>query len=515
MPMDTVRAATPWRSFALRLIAWSLALFGLLRLPWVGAHILLPATQLQAAAGSALLGPSSLPIEVTLACSGADALALGLAAIVAYPARWRRRAAGAACVAAVILALNTIRIGTLGRAAASPRWFDALHVYVWPAVLTMAIAGFVFSWMRAADRRRSWNGVRSSRPITLARGERVEPRAGRSFWPPLSETRILRQAQDERESTGSGPADGPARQTCHSNATGFAGHADTPYALLTRRFALLAATFLVFFTLASPLYLESARVLAVAGMVARAAAFLLRLLGMDASATARVLATPGGAYLVTQECISTPLIPVYLAAVVVYSRSWRAGALWSAAGVPLFVGLGIARMLVVAVPAGLGPSPVFLIHAFSQLLVAAGMVCGLALWRYGARARALVSAAAAMALAIAFVRLLGAPYTHAILWFRTAATDAADPQGALMFLPAFQFGLFLALWVAAFVPSGWTRFLCGASLLAAIQIAVAGGVQLLAAHAGVSPMVRDVRAWALLGPALIIAAVVNLAPSRR
>ena len=45
MPMDTVRAATPARSFALRLIAWSLALFGLLRLPWVGTHILLPVTR--------------------------------------------------------------------------------------------------------------------------------------------------------------------------------------------------------------------------------------------------------------------------------------------------------------------------------------------------------------------------------------------------------------------------------------------------------------------------------------
>ena len=108
-----------------------------------------------------------------------------------------------------------------------------------------------------------------------------------------------------------------------------------------------------------------------------------------------------------------------------------------------------------------------------------------------------------------------APYTRAILWFRTAAASFDDPQGALLFLPAFQFGLFLALWVAAFVPSGWTRFLCGASLLAAIQIAVAGGVQLLAVHAGIAPMVRDIRAWALVGPALIIAAVVNVASPRR
>jgi transmembrane exosortase EpsH len=284
---------------------------------------------------------------------------------------------------------------------------------------------------------------------------------------------------------------------------------------LTRRFALVAALFLVVFTLASPLYLESARVLAVAGVVARAAAFLLRLLGVDATVSMGMIATPRGAFVVTQECISTPLIPVYFAAVLVYSRSWWARTLWIAAAAPLFVGLGIARLLVVALPAGLDTSPAFFIHAFSQLLVAAGMVCGLAFWRYGARAHALVRAVAALALAIAFVRFLGAPYTHAILWFSTATTTVDDPQGALMFLPAFQFGLFLALWIAAFVSSGWTRFLCGASLLAAIQIAVAGGVQLIAVYAGIAPVVRDIRAWALLGPALIIATVVNVAPPRR
>jgi exosortase/archaeosortase family protein len=464
--MDTALAQTPARSatgFALRLIAWSLALFGVLRLTWVATHILLPATRLQAAAGSALVGPSSLPIEATLACSGADALALCLAAIVAYPARWRMRGAGVAGGVVLILALNTIRIGTLGRAAMSPRWFDVLHVYVWPAVLTIAIAGFVFTWMRVVDRPR-WS--RRATPST-AREARFN-------------------SQD---------AEVP------------------PFDFLPIRFVLVTAVLLLLFTLASPLYLENARVLALAGVVARAAAFLLRIIGVDARAFASMLATPRGAFLVTQECISTPLIPVYLAAVFVYSRTWWTGALWTAAGVPLFVGLGIARLLVVAIP-GLAGSPMFFIHAFSQLLVAAGMVCGLAVWRDGARPATFARAVAALALAIAFVRLLGAPYTHAILWFRASAPAFDDSQGAFMFLPAFQFGLFLALWVAAFIQTGWRRFLCGASMLAVIQIAVAGVVPLLAS-AGIAPLVRDVRAWALLGPALIIATVVNVAPPRR
>src|SRR3954468_20775330 len=96
------------RSFALRLAAWSVGLFGLFRLPWVAAYVLLPATQWQAAAGAALLGPATLPIEATLACSGADALALCLGAILSYPAAWRARAHGVAAGMVAILALNIL-----------------------------------------------------------------------------------------------------------------------------------------------------------------------------------------------------------------------------------------------------------------------------------------------------------------------------------------------------------------------------------------------------------------------
>ena len=446
--------------FVLRLMAWSLALFGMFRLPWITGQLLLPMTRLQAAGGTALFGPSTLPIEVTLACSGADAVALCLAAILAYPVRWRIRAAGAAAGLALILALNTIRIGTLGRAVASPRWFEALHVYVWPAVLTLAIGAFIVGWMRVADRR---------------------------------------QASDETQT----PPEHARRDVASFSS------------LVTLRFALVAAVFLLIFTLAGPLYLESPRVLAAAALVARAAAMLLRGAGVSATANAGVLTTTGGAFLVTQECISTPLMPVYLAAIAVYTRNWRQAALWTAAAVPLFAAVGIARLLMVAVPAGIGTPPAFLIHAFSQLLVAAGMVGALAYWRHGAGAAAYVRTALALTAALAFVSWFGAPYTRAIVSIAGAAAPFDDAQGALMFLPAFQAGLFLALWIAAFTASGWRRLLCGAACMVVVQIAVAGGVPWVASHAGLVPLVRDVRAWALLGPALIIAAVVNIAAPHR
>src|SRR6185436_630053 len=125
------------------------------RLNWTETHLVLPLTRAQSMLAVGLLGAPTSPVVATLACSGTDALALCLGAILAYPVTWRMRLAGAGAGAALILVLNTLRIGTLGRVAASPVWFNALHVYVWPGVLTLAIAGYVFGWMRLADRRQA------------------------------------------------------------------------------------------------------------------------------------------------------------------------------------------------------------------------------------------------------------------------------------------------------------------------------------------------------------------------
>ncbi|HXG55599.1 MAG TPA: hypothetical protein VNJ03_09505, partial [Vicinamibacterales bacterium] len=304
--MDTARPSTSTdaRNFILRAAAGSLGLFGLLRLGWLEAHIVLPVTRLQAGLGAGLFGAPTSPVEATLACSGTDALALCLGAVVAYPVAWRSRLAGAAGGTALILGLNTLRIGTLGRVASSPAWFNALHVYVWPAVLTVAIAGYVFWWMSLADRR-----------------------------PP----------PDDKEAASSAPA--------HSRPQP------------SRRFVVLSIAFLVLFAVTSPLYLESHAVLALGGYIARAAALMLGAFGVDAHAAGNVLMTTRGAFMVTQECVATPLIPVYLAAVCTYALTWRRWFIGALATLPLFTALGIARLLVVAIP---GASPEFLVHAFYQ-----------------------------------------------------------------------------------------------------------------------------------------------------
>jgi exosortase/archaeosortase family protein len=368
---------------------------------------------------------------------------LFLGAVLAYPTRWRTRLTGAAAGVALILGLNTARIGTLGRAAASPAWFTALHVYVWPAVLTLAIAGYVFGWMRVADhvpRRAMLAGV-------------PEP---------------------------------------------------------SRRFVGLTIVFLLIFLATSTLYLESAMVLALSGVVARGAAGALGLAGIGAHASGNVLWTARGGFVVTQECIATPLIPVYLGAVCAYSPTWRRLALGVVATLPIFVVLGAVRLLLVALPASVA-SPLFFVHAFYQLLFGAIVVCFAAFWRHG---RAAAGHAVAGVLTGAVSAVLLAPLlVRAIASAGGAPLD--DPQGAIAFLPGYQAALYVALWVAAVPIGGWRRFAAGFAILGLTLAAALLALHALAAYAGAAVHVRDVRGWAIVLPVLIFAAMVHHAPERR
>ena len=195
-----------------------------LRLSWVEAHVVLPFTLVQSGLAARLFGTPMVPVEVTLACSGSDALALCLGTIVAYPARWRMRLAGAGCGVALIVGLNTLRLGSLGRVAASPPWFNVLHLYVWPAVLTLAIAGYVLTWMRLADRRQTLRpsaGQHAPTPHLRPRGAAPSPRSSSHHRLPAA---VLRAALPS-SSAVSVPATFFAQSAAVSSPAGVTAHA--------------------------------------------------------------------------------------------------------------------------------------------------------------------------------------------------------------------------------------------------------------------------------------------------
>ncbi len=439
MLTDTARYSSGPASVAGRAVLTSLGVFGLLRLPWTEASVVLPLTRMQATLAVWLVGPPSAPVEATLACSGADALALCVGAVVAYPAQPLARLAGAAGAVTLVLGLNVVRIGTLGLAAASPPWFNALHLYVWPIVLTLSIAGGMLAWTRHVDGR------------------------GQAALPDPS-----------------------------------------------RRFVVLAGAGLVLFSAVSPFYIESRAVVGLAGLVAGGAAALLNLFGAGAHVSASTLWTAQGGFAVTHECVATPLIPVYAAAICAYSPTWRRLILGLLAAAPLFVVLGIARLLVVALP-GSVTSPAFAVHVFNQLAVAALVVYFAARWRHGPAP--LGPALVGVAAGVLFVLVPGPIYARAMV--HMAGAPLHDPQSALAFLPAFQVGLYLALCVATAGAAAWRILLGG---LAGLSLTQLGGLLALHAvylHTGMSAHVRDVRAWALLGPVLALAAVIHVSRTPR
>lgn len=438
--------------FVLRGVLISLGVFGLLRLGWTEAHVVLPFTLAQAALAIRIFGTPALPIDVTIACSGADALSLCAGAMLAYPARWRRRVAGTAGAVGLILALNILRIGTLGRVAGSPFWFEALHVFIWPAAITAAIGVYVLVWMQMSN---------------------AAPRA--------------------------------------LDAAGAPAFDVAPNAW--RRFIAFAGLFVFAFLVAAPLYLSSPFVLTVAAFVARAAAAILGLAGMGTAvhAAANTLWMPHGGFVVTEECISTPLIPVYLAAVAAFAPGWKQRSLGFVAAAPIFVLLGVVRLLVVALPSSIAVQT-FLVHAFYQLFAGTLFVFAAAYWRH--RDRTAAAWGASGVAAGAFVIAIAGP-AYLRLISLAAAPPIVDSQGAAAFLPAFQIALYVALWTAAFVDAGWKRFAAGLALLVATQVLGFAALDALLARTGMTMAVRDVRGWALAAPVLIFAAVVSLGRARR
>jgi exosortase/archaeosortase family protein len=89
-------------------------------------------------------------ISVVAACTGLFLTGLFVAAVVAFPTSWRRRAAGAAVGIAGLFLLNVIRLVTLFVVGAHwPSALAPLHQLVWQS---LAIALAVALWLTWAAR---------------------------------------------------------------------------------------------------------------------------------------------------------------------------------------------------------------------------------------------------------------------------------------------------------------------------------------------------------------------------
>lgn len=435
--------------FALTVGAWFVGLFGLMRLGWVERNLLTPFAQVQQGVADQLTGAPSGLVYADASCSGGDPMALCMGAIFAFPAAWSARLRGAAIGLLAITALNIVRLGSLSLVASDRALLDLLHIYIWPAILILTASVYVYWWMN-------------------------------------------RQGTDSSDSPGG------------FSAVGMSGAA--------RRFLLLTVLFVVAYFALTPLVYESPVVNVLAGWVAVVGGGLLTAAGTTVSVSGALLRTSHGSFLVTQECIFTPLIPVYLAGVlsVPLSRPRRALALLA---MPLiFFAVGVARLLVLAVPRAVIPAHDVAIHAFSQTLVAIILVVAAAIWagtpagarRTGGAGRGGLAIVAGFLLAAGAGLFWSDLLTGTTGWLQALAGHSGhvynDAQGALAILPAFQLGLFAALWLALGAARAWRRALAGIGLLALLQAVLLLPLGELAVHFGLDPHVGLIRTWAIAAP---------------
>jgi exosortase/archaeosortase family protein len=408
----------------------------------VQKFLILPFASLQQTVGCAMMNAPRDAIVVDQSCTGSDAMALAVGAILAFPVAWRSRLKGALLGLAIISAVNTIRIGTLAAVVDRRELFLFLHLTAWPAVLIVIAAGYVFAWMQWSNRG---------------------------------------------ESSGWGQS---------LSAMGGTGRRMIRYLGLTVLFVTL-------YYFASGSFMSSAWLLRIAHWATAVGGAVMSLFGVSSEINGNIISTAYGQWLVSQECVATPLIAVYLAAVLSVSMTPLRRGLAVLAALPLFIMLGSARLLVLALPTAAVGSHEVAIHAFYQLLAAAVIVYFLG--RRRERVGSATVALAAGTLAGVAFGWATSSWVDATLAILGSESLTVDPQGALSILPGYQMGLWVALLVVLAPPDGWRRLVQGAAALLLFQVVLVGVLRWVAMEAGVGLPVIVIRIVALTVPLALAA----------
>ena len=140
------------------------------------------------------------------------------------------------------------------------------------------------------------------------------------------------------------------------------------------RFCRLTLGGLVIYAASAPWALASPLLARAGAWTAWSAATALTVLGAPAQAFDTRIVTPRGGFVVTQECLFTPIIPLFFAAVLAMpmprARRWT----WIALAPVVFFALAVVRVLTLALPPFVVDRPLLLVHGFYQLVAAAALV---------------------------------------------------------------------------------------------------------------------------------------------
>jgi SAM-dependent methyltransferase len=183
--------------------------------------------------------------------------------------------------------------------------------------------------------------------------------------------------------------------------------------------------------------------------------------------------------------------------------------------IPLFFALGVARLLMVAIPPSIVGSPLVAVHSFFQFLAGFAAIAASAIVvrhqddreRTGVSFRVLLGSVAAIGVAAVLGGGWDVFVSSSVRLFQGVAPHvlgdggrAADVQGALGLLPRYQLGLLVGIWLATGTRVNGLGPLRALLWLWGSQLLLLVGVGELTAHLGVSAHAIFIRGWAVAVP---------------
>jgi exosortase/archaeosortase family protein len=91
-------------------------------------------------------------VQIVNGCTGFDVGIFLASAMLVFPAPWPVRLRGAAAGFAIALLANFVRVLTLSILnESSPSAFEIVHVYVWPALISLVCLATLLVWIRGVQ----------------------------------------------------------------------------------------------------------------------------------------------------------------------------------------------------------------------------------------------------------------------------------------------------------------------------------------------------------------------------
>jgi exosortase H (IPTLxxWG-CTERM-specific) len=156
-------------SFFLWFLGLQATLFGLELTPWAQSWFVVPWTNMLAATSAGIVklfdpgvvyhgkvlqsATNGFAVSIEAGCNGVEATIVLVAAILAFPAPWKRKLAGLAIGIVAVQGLNIIRVISLFYLG---QWnfnvFEWAHLYVWQALIMLDVLIVWLLWVRTLPR---------------------------------------------------------------------------------------------------------------------------------------------------------------------------------------------------------------------------------------------------------------------------------------------------------------------------------------------------------------------------